>query len=95
MRAVSGAAPSRAKENDRPIGSATDQMVEDVLTDIAKSLWRKNTAASLAAELGCSVRTVERYMEGSREWSGEAIAAIVQEILARHRMRNVRVTSRQ
>lgn len=86
---------------DRPLGPATDRMVADVLEDIAKTLWPKNTAACLAA---CIIlpngknpdpRTVERYFEGKRTWSGDAIAAIVSEILKRHQMRNVRVTARK
>lgn len=78
----------------RPSCSATDHLVAPVLNDIAAALWPKNTAAHLAAALGCSVRTVERYLEGKRQWSGDAIAAIVSEILRRHSLRNVRITKR-
>jgi hypothetical protein len=81
-------------ETDRPSGSQTDQLVEQVLKEIAVALWPTNTAACLAAEMGCAVRTVERYFEGSRGWPGDATAAIVAEILKRHAMRNVRVTKR-
>lgn len=69
-------------------------MVASVLVDIAKTLWPENTAPNLACEIGCSVRAAERYLGGQREWSGEAIAVIVTEILKRHRMRNVRVNRR-
>jgi len=37
----------------------------------------------------------ERYLGGHCEWSGDAIAAIVSEILRRHSMRNVRVAARK
>jgi hypothetical protein len=95
MSSASQRAYERATENDRPIGSETDQMVEDVLRGLAIYLWPENTAAHLAAELDCSVRTVERYMEGSRDWSGDAIATMVGEIMRRRRMRNVKVAPRQ
>lgn len=70
-------------------------MVADVLSDIASTLWPANTAANIAAQVGCSVRAAERYLGGQREWSGDAIAIIVAEILKRHAMRNVKVTARR
>lgn len=94
MRAHSSVAVARATETDRPGGRDTDQMVENVLADIAKALWRKNTAPNLAAVTDCEVRSAERYLEGSRDWSGDAVAAIVAEILRRHKMRNVKVIAR-
>lgn len=94
MRALSGIAVERATESDRPVGRATDQMVENVLADVAKTLWPKNTAPNLAATCGCEVRSAERYLEGSRAWSGDAIAAIVAEIMRRHGTRNIRVTAK-
>lgn len=81
-------------ESDRPNGRATDQMVGDVLTDIAKALWPTKTAPNLAVHAKCEVRSAERYLEGSRDWSGDAIAAIVAEIMRRHSMRNFKVTKR-
>jgi hypothetical protein len=69
-------------------------MVENVLADIAKTLWPKNTAPNLAAAADCEVRSAERYLEGSRAWSGDAIAAIVAEIMRRHHMRNFRVVKK-
>jgi hypothetical protein len=73
----------------------TDTSVGDVLSDIAKrSLWPENTAPNLASVCGCSVRMAERYLGGHCEWSGDAIAAIVAEILRRHKMRNVRIRAR-
>jgi predicted DNA-binding transcriptional regulator YafY len=69
-------------------------MVDDVLKGLAAYLWPENTAAHLATELDCSVRTVERYMEGSRDWSTDAIAAMVGEIMRRRKMRNFKVKGR-
>ncbi len=70
-------------------------MVEDVLRGLAIYLWPANTAAHLAAELDCSVRTVERYLEGSRDWSSDALAAMVGEIMRRRKMRNLKVSARR
>src|SRR5690348_9022045 len=87
-------------ESDRQPSRETDTSVGDVLTDIAKLvLWPKNTAPSLAAlieESGgkCSVRQAERYL-GGHEWSGDAVAAVMSEILKRRGMRNVRVMARK
>lgn len=83
-----------ARETVRPLGRHTDQMVGSVLADIARTLWPEQTAPSLAAAAKCEVRTAERYLGGQRDWSGDAIAAIVTEILKRHSMRNVRVQGR-
>jgi hypothetical protein len=73
----------------------TDISDGDVLSDIAKRvLWPENTAPNLAAACGCSVRQAERYL-GGHEWSGDATAAVISEILKRRKMRNVRVTARR
>lgn len=81
-------------ETVRQGSRGTDTSVGDVLADIAKRiLWPENTAPCLAAACGCSVRQAERYL-GGYEWSGAAIAAVVAEILARHKMRNVKVCAR-
>jgi hypothetical protein len=82
-------------ETVRPDGRHDDQMVGSVLSEIASTLWPTNTAANVAAITGCSVRAAERYLGGQREWSGDAIAAIVSEILRRHAMRNVKVVPRR
>lgn len=101
MRAVSRELSTEAREIVRPDGLSTDQMVADVLKDIARALWPTNTAAHLASLLinrqgkPVDIRTVERYFEGNREWSSDAIAAIVSEILRRHQMRNVKVVARK
>lgn len=95
MRAVSGVPRSEQIESDRQVWRETDRCVGDVLSDIAKrSLWPENTAPNLAAACGCSVRMAERYLGGHCDWSGDAIAAIVAEILKRHAMRNVKIVKR-
>lgn len=91
MRAVSQSEVVGATEFDRSDVRGDEQMFGSVLADIAKKLWPKSTAANLAAEIGCSERAVEFYLAGDRKWSGDAIAAIVAEILKRHAMRNVKV----
>lgn len=95
MSALSRGGAALSSEIDRPVEQATDQMVENVLADIARTLWPRNTAPMLASEIGCEVRSVERYLEGSRAWSGDAIAVIVAEIMHRHGTRNLKVKSRQ
>ncbi len=65
-----------------------------VISDVARLLWPKNTAPNVAAIAGCSVRMAEMYLSGSSAWSGDALAAIVAEILRRHAMRNVRVIAK-
>lgn len=69
-------------------------MVGDVLSEIARTLWPTNTAAELASHGRCSVRAAERYLAGDRDWSGDAVTAIVSEVLRRHSLRNVRVAKR-
>lgn len=70
-------------------------MFGSVLSDVARMLWPSKTAANVAAVVGCSERAAEFYLAGQREWSGDAIAEIVAEILKRHRMRNVKVSARR
>lgn len=94
MGAVSAQFRFRNIETDRTDVQSDEQLFGDVLSEIATTLWPENTAACLAAEAGCSVRAVEYYFSGQRDWSGDAIAAIVAEILKRHKMRNVRVMKR-
>ena len=82
-------------ESNRHERRSTDTSVGDVLSDIAKQiLWPENTAAHIAAKAGCSVRQAERYL-GGHDWSGDAVAAVMQEILDRRKMRNVRVAARR
>lgn len=95
MRAVSGARAAQATEIDRNELRDTETDFGEALKDIVKTLYPPpNTAAQFAAELHCSVRLIELYMQGRQPWSGDAIAFIVAEILRRHHMRNFRVTSR-
>lgn len=104
MRAVSQELRGKRIEIDRPDGrndEETDQLVASILTDIAeKILWTEATAPNLAAEIGkargkpCSVRSAERYLAGDRDWSSDAVAVIVAEILKRHAMRNVKVRTK-
>lgn len=85
-----------ARETDRQACRETDTSVGDVLSDIAKFvLWPENTAPNLAAACGCSVRQAERILGGHCDWSGDATAAVIAEILLRKKMRNVRVTARK
>ena len=95
MQGTSGVQRSTASESDRHESRDTDRSVGDVLSNICKLvLWPENTAAYLAAACGCSVRQAERYL-GGHEWSGDATAAVITEILVRKKMRNVRVTARK
>lgn len=82
-----------ARETDRQICRETDKAVGDaVLSDIAKLiLWPQNTAPALAHACGCSVRMAERYLGGQCEWSGNATAAVIAEILNRRAMRNFKI----
>jgi len=70
-------------------------MVGDVLTGIVWHLWGECAPAKLAAIIKCDPRTVERYMEGARDWSGDALAAVVAEILRRHSMRNFKIVPKR
>jgi len=102
--AVSQREVAGATKFDRPIGrndQETDQLVASVLADIAeKVLWTEATPQNLAAAIGkargkpFSVRSAERYLAGDRDWSSDAVAVIVAEILKRHAMRNVKVRGR-
>ena len=97
MRAVSEQFRDRNSETQRASADASEQSfgaVGSVLSSISRMLWPIKTAAHIAAATNCSVRAAEMWLAGDREWSGDAIAAIVSEILKRHSMRNVRVTSR-
>jgi hypothetical protein len=72
-----------------------DEQMFDVLAQIArKVLWPDNTAPNLAAAAKCSVRAAEYYLSGGRDWSSDAIAVIVGEIMKRHGMRNAKVVKR-
>lgn len=72
-----------------------EQLFGSCLADVARLLWPTKTAANVAASVGCTERAAEFWLSGQRDWSGDAIAAIVSEILKRHAMRNVRVVKRE
>lgn len=102
MRSSSGAQHALASETARQESRPTDRFVGDALSDICKLiLWPENTAPHLAAAIekfsgeSCSIRTAERYLGGHSDWSSDAQAAIITEILKRKGMRNARVISRQ
>lgn len=65
-----------------------------IIADIARLLWPAKTAAHIAAAVGCSERNAEFWLSGKQKWSGDAIAAIVAEVLRRHSMRNVKIVRR-
>jgi hypothetical protein len=94
MRSLSGEPRAAAIETRRAIADDDEQLfghVGSVLSSVSRTLWPSKTAAHLAAATNCSVRAAEMYLAGDREFSGDAIAAIVSEILKRHSMRNVKV----
>lgn len=84
----------RAIESTRTDVRSTEQSFGSIIGDVARLLWPTKTAAHVAAVVGCSERAAEFYLAGQREWSGDALAAIVAEILKRHGMRNARVAPR-
>jgi hypothetical protein len=83
-----------ASEIDRREIRDTEESFGSVIGDVARLLWPKGTAVEVAARADCSVRNVELCLSGRQKWSGDALAVIVAEILARHKMRNVRVRTR-
>jgi hypothetical protein len=91
MRVLSTARAERASESVRTPVRRDEQSFGSILSDVARLLWPTKTAAHVAAIVGCTERAAEFYLSGQREWSGDALAAIVAEILKRHHMRNVRV----
>lgn len=93
MHGLSGVVRESRTEIVRPSGRPPDQTVAGpgILADISrKVLWIDATAPSLAAALGrarrkpCPIRTAERYLGGQRDWSDEALAVIIAEIMRRH-----------
>jgi hypothetical protein len=74
---------------------SSDEVKKSILTDVAKMLWPRNTAPNIAAEVKCSVRSAERWLAGERDWSSDAVAVVVEEMLRRHRLRNVKIVPRQ
>lgn len=93
MRRVLRTSPAAATETVRPIGRPTDQLVGDILSDIARLLWPHKTAENIAAHCGCTVRAAERYLAG-RPWSADALAALIAEIMRRRGLRHFKVKPR-
>ena len=94
MGAVLARVAAPSIESDRTEIRDTEQLFGSILGDVARLLWPAKTAAHVAAAVGCSERAAEFYLAGDRDWSGDAIAIIVSEILRRHSVRNVKVTKR-
>lgn len=86
-------APSiRTARNNLPLAEG---FFGSILTDIVRLLYPPpKTAAHVAALIGCTERNAELCLAGTQKWSGDAVAAIVSEVLARHAMRNVKVIAR-
>ena len=72
-----------------------EHLYGSIFGDIARLLWPHKTAANLAALVGCTERAAEFYLASDREWSGDAIAAVVAEIMRRHGARNLKITKRE
>ena len=90
---MSPTAGQRSVEIDRRNSFDTEESF--VLADVVELLYpAPNTAAQLAAEIGCTVRNVELYMSGKQKWSGDAVAFIVAEIMRRHGARNLKIKSK-
>ena len=94
MQRVSVAAVAPSIETSRTVIREAEQSFGSIFADIARMLWPTKTAANVAAAVGCSERAAEFYLAGGREWSGDAIAVLVAEVLKRHSMRNVKVISK-
>jgi hypothetical protein len=95
MPSVSGAAFAPSNKTARRVFSLGEESFGSILTDIAVMLWPPpKTAAQVAAAIGCGERNAELCLAGKQNWSGDAVAAIVAEILKRHGMRNARVVAR-
>jgi hypothetical protein len=95
MGQVSAAAFRRAIKTARSDLRDGEESFGSVLTDIAKMLYPPpKTAAQVAAAIGCTERNAELCLAGRQNWSGDAVAVLIAEILKRHGMRNARVIAR-
>jgi hypothetical protein len=85
---VSRRAGGKSRTIDRTIvreGDAQDeQTFASVLADVARLLWSTKTAANIAAAAKCSERAAQFYLSGQRDWSADAMAAVILEVLKRH-----------
>lgn len=95
MRSPNTLAAVLANKSVRSSVRDDEQSFGSILGQVSRLLWPHKTAAHIAAIAGCSERAAEFYLAGQREWSSDALAAIVAEILRRHHMRNVRVVARE
>jgi hypothetical protein len=95
MRVQSRTAAVPAIEIARTSVQTDEQSFGSVLSEVARLLWPTKTAANLAALIGCTERAAEFYLSGQRDWSGDALNAIVMEVLRRHKMRNVKIVKRE
>lgn len=73
------------KIDRRELRHTEESFASPVLSDVARLLWPKGTAAEIASRAGCTVRNAELYLSaGPQKWSGDAIAVIIAEIMRRH-----------
>jgi hypothetical protein len=73
------------KIDRRQLRPTEESFASPVISDVARLLWPKGTAAEIASRAGCSVRNAELYLSsGPQKWSGAALAVIIAEILRRH-----------
>lgn len=94
MHVVSRKATVLSTGTVRSLVRDTEENFGSIFNDIIFDLWPPpNSAAKAAADIGCGVRNIELCLQ-KQKWSGEIAAAIVAEILRRHRMRNVKIKSR-
>lgn len=93
MRATSAVALIRATKTARSDLRLTEESFGSIFSDIARMLWPAKTAAHAASAIGCSERNAELCLAGTQKWSGDAVAAIIAEVLKRHAMRNVKVVA--
>lgn len=94
MRTASSMALAPASRTARSELRSDEENFGPILADIARLLWPSKTAAHIAAAIGCTERNAEFYLAETQKWSGDAVAAIVAEVLKRHAMRNVKIKSR-
>ena len=82
-------------EINRSRYQSSEESFGPIFTDIAILLCPPpKTAAKIANIIGCWERNAEACLAGAQKWSGDAVAAIIAEVLRRHAMRNVKIKSR-
>lgn len=96
MRTFGAIEAARSIATARSDFQSTEENYGNVLTDLARYLYPPpKTAAQIAAAIKCSERNIEFCLSGKQEWSGDAIAHFISEILRRHGMRNFKVVRRK